>query len=397
VSFRGTGQAVSHRCGVGFALVSDTMAPTRGRRRRHWWYIRGTVKVMAFFFVLWFVILPLIPGFQKASHDLGHSNPLFIVAGLGLEAAALFCYSLLTQAALGATSPSPLRLFRIQLSTKAVSGLMPGGSAAGSALGYRLLTASGVPAVDAGFALATVGLGSAVMLNILLFVGLAVSIPIRGLNPAYGTAAIVGLALLGFAASVVIGLLRGQAGAERLVRGVARRLRFDPDRAVSVIRHVADRMRYLLQDRPLLARVALFAALNWLLDAAALWMFLRAFGGSLALDGLLVSFCLANVLAVIPITPGGLGIIEGVYIPAITGFGLTRSQASLGVLGYRLAQYWLPLLVGGLAYVSLRVGPFSIDRQDRLAKLRTVARDSISDTTDTIEWAEKYAPRTPGP
>ena len=78
--------------------------------------------------------------------------PVHLILGFALEALALFCYSLLTQAALGATSPSPWRLFRIQLSTRAVASLMPGGSAAGSALGYRLLTASGVPAADAGFA-----------------------------------------------------------------------------------------------------------------------------------------------------------------------------------------------------------------------------------------------------
>ena len=84
------------------------------------------------------------------------------------------------------------------------------------------------------------------------------------------------------------------------------------------------------------------------------------------------------------------------YIPAITGFGLTRSQASLGVLGYRLAQYWVPMLIGGLCYVSLRVGPWSMERRDRLARLRQVAHDSIMDTTDSIEWAEKYAQRRPG-
>lgn len=367
------------------------------KRRRHWWYIRGTLKVMAFAFVIWFLVLPLIPGFQKASHDLGNANPVFIVLGFTCEAAALFSYSLLTRAALPEPHPSILRLFRIQMSTRSVSSLMPGGSAAGSALGYRLLTASGVASVDAGFALATVGLGSAVVLNFLLFLALFVSIPLRGVNPLYGTAAAVGIALLMFAAGVVVGLLRGQAKAEGLVRAVARKLRLGPDRAVEVVRHVADRMRDLLLNKKMLGRVVFYATANWLLDAGALYMFVRAFGAHIPLDGLLVSFCLANVMAVIPITPGGLGIVEGVYIPILTIFGLTRSQATLSVLGYRLAQYWVPMLMGGLAYVSLRVGPFSIERRERLARLRTVAKESIADTTDSLEWAEEYAPRRPTP
>ena len=49
---------------------------------------------------------------------------------------------------------------------------------------------------DAGFALATVGLGSAVVLNLILWCGLIVSIPIRGVNPLYGAAALVGVIVM---------------------------------------------------------------------------------------------------------------------------------------------------------------------------------------------------------
>jgi putative heme transporter len=373
--------------------MSTVPATLRGTSRKRWWYVRGTLKVMAIAFVIWFIVLPIIPGVQQASHDLGNARVGFALAGLGLQLLALLSYTLLTKAALPAPALPTARLFRIQLSTRSLSSIMPGGSAVGSALGYRLLTLSGVRPADAGFALATVGLGSAVVLNVLFFIGLFISIPIRGVNPVYGTAAAVGVALLMFVAGVVVGLLKGQQRAEGLVRAVAVKLRWDPDRAVDVIRHVADRLRDLLRDRRLLAKVAGLALANWLLDAAALWMFFRAFGGSLAIDGLLVSFCLANVLAAVPITPGGLGIVEGVLIPTVTAFGLTRSQASLGVLGYRLVQYWLPILIGALSYLSLRVGPWSIERRDRLDDLRQVAHDSIRDTTDSIEWAEEYAPR----
>ena len=65
-----------------------------------------------------------------------------------------------------------MRVFRIQMSTKALSSIVPGGSAAGSALGYRLLTLSGVSGPDAGFALATAGLGSAVVLNLIFWIAL---------------------------------------------------------------------------------------------------------------------------------------------------------------------------------------------------------------------------------
>ena len=126
-------------------------------------------------------------------------------------------------------------------------------------------------------------------------------------------------------------------------------------------------------------------------------MFLRAFGGSLEIDALLVAFGLANIFAVIPITPGGLGIVEGVYIPTLVGFGLTRRAATLGVASYRLAQYWFPILLGGVLYASLRVGPWSIARRDRLDRLRDIAQRETAESERRMEFAmRQWERKKPG-
>ena len=143
---------------------------------------------------------------------------------------------------------------------------------------------SGVDGPDAGFALATAGLGSAVMLNLVLWFGLIVSIPVRGVNKFYGTAAIAGVIIMGFAAALVFGLMEGTGRAERTLRWIARKLGFSEDRAGAAVRQVGGRLEALAKDRQLLFRVALWAAMNWLLDAAALWVFLRAFGKGLDFD-----------------------------------------------------------------------------------------------------------------
>ena len=70
-----------------------------------------------------------------------------------------------------------------------------------------------------------------------------------------------------------------------------------------------------------------------------------------------MSYGLANVLGAIPITPGGLGIIEGVLTPSLVGFGVPRAAAVLGVLSWRLVNFWLPIPVGGLSYLSFRIWP----------------------------------------
>jgi uncharacterized protein (TIRG00374 family) len=353
------------------------------------------LKWLIFAIIIYFFVLPLIPGFGKAFSELSKVRPSLLVLGLGLELAALFAYSLLTHAALGDSrhSISIWRLFRIQLSTKSVSNVLPAGSAASSALGFKLLTSSGVPGPDAGFALATAGLGSAVVLNLILWVGLIASIPGHGVNAAYGSAALVGVILMLVATGLVVGLIDGQGRAERSIKWIATKLRMNPDNAADVLRQLGFRLQGLAREPGLKERVFVWALLNWLLDIAALWVFLLAFGANVDLRGLIVAFGLANIMAVVPITPGGLGIVEGIFIPTLVGFGLTRSIATVGVLSYRIAQYWMPLIVGAIVYLSLRVGPWAIDRHEKLKSFRRVAVDATEHPSNKYNWAEHYAPR----
>jgi uncharacterized protein (TIRG00374 family) len=279
------------------------------------------------------------------------------------------------------------------MSTRALSSIVPGGSAASSALGYRLMTLSGVSGPDAGFALATVGLGSAVVLNLILWFGLIVSIPIRGVNPLYGSAALAGVLVMGLAGALVFGLMEGQGRSERVIRWVARKMRVDEDKAAIVLHRVAERLEQLLSDRQLLGRVAFWAALNWLFDAAALWVFLRAFNVTMSIEALIISFGIANVLAAIPITPGGLGYVDTSYIGMLAGFGAPVRRATLGVASYRFAQFFFPILLGGVLYLSLRVGPWSIERRERLIRLRDLAEEETRRGESKIDFQLRFPTR----
>jgi hypothetical protein len=198
---------------------------------------------------------------------------------------------------------------------------------------------------------------------------------------------------MAFAAFLIFGLVEGQGRSEKIVRSIARRFRFDEHHAAEVLEHLGNRIEGLAKDRALLWKVIGWATLNWALDAFSLWVFIRAFGETVSLDALVVSFGLANVFSVIPITPGGLGLIEGIYIPTLVGFGLARDTATVGVLSYRVAQYWLPIVVGWLCYLSLRFGPFSIDRRHRLISLTDVAAKQAERGLSKVDWVEAYAPK----
>jgi len=360
--------------------------------RRSW---RGVKRALAFLviaLVVEYLVLPQIAGARKAASLLAHTNLALVGLGIVLEAASLVAFAQLTRSMLPG-KPAPLSLgttLRIDLASLAVNHVVPGGSAAGAGLGYRLLTLSGVDGSDAGFALATQSIGSAVVLNVLLWLGLVISIPLRGFSPLYGTAAAVGILLIGMFSGLVLLLTKGEQRAARIMQTIARKLPFmDEDAVHQLVHRLAARLRALGKDRSLLFKAVGWAAANWLLDAASLWVFLAAFGSRVGVDSLLVAYGLANVLAAIPITPGGIGVVEAVLTSTLVGFGVTRGVAILGVIGYRLVNFWLPIPVGGVAYLSLRVGKDASTREMAEA-LRKAADREMDAAEDPLRWAARH-------
>jgi putative heme transporter len=362
--------------------VTAEMIKTTGSKA-----LRRTAMVVMFFLIFNYLVLPQLGGARQAVDRLSQVNPFLLLAALGLELASLGAYAQLTRVTL---PPEPrlglLTILRIQLSTRAVTNLVPGGSAAGSTLGYRLLTQAGVDGASAGFALATVGLGSAVVLNLLLWVALLVSIPIDGFNPVYGSAAIAGMLVLAVFAGLVVLLMKGQGAAVRVVRGIARHLPFvNPDTAERFVLTLVGRLQALRADPVLIRRGITWATVNWLLDAAALWVFVRAFGFTLNPIDVIVAFCVANILAVIPLTPGGLGVVEATLISLLVGFSLDRGTAAIAVVTYRLAQFWLPIPLGAISYMSLRLGPGSIRRMRGSHPIRDLTEETV-DVANVRVW-----------
>lgn len=362
--------------------ITAEMVRVKGART-----LKRTPLIIGFFLVFNYLVLPQLGGAREAADQLSAVNPVLLLLALSLELAALVAYAQLTRVTL---PPEPhlgmSTVLRIQLSTKAVTNVVPGGSAAGATVGLRLFTRSGVDGAAAGFTLATVGLGSAVVLNLLLWLALLISVPVDGFNPVYGTAAIVGMLLMALFTGLVVLLMRGQSPAVKVVRSIADKLPLlEPDTAERFMLTLVARLRELIDDPVLIRRGILWAAVNWMLDAAALWVFIRAFGPALNPVNVLIAFCVANILAVIPLTPGGLGFVEATLIAILVGFGLGRSEAAIAVVTYRLAQFWLPIPLGAISYASLRVGPRSLHRMRRSHPLRDLAEDT-RDVADVRVW-----------
>jgi putative heme transporter len=317
-------------------------------------HIRLLISAVVVVFILEYVVVPQFASASRVLHHLSRISPVLIVFAVVAEAIAILAYSELTRTVFAPHAPRRIDILRVNLSTLAISHIFPGGTAPASALSYRLFSEMGVPASTNAFGLAFQGAGSAVILNVLFWLALVISIPLRGFNPYYGFAALVGVFLMLVFFGAIFMILSGNRNADSWLRGILARLpKMSPERAGVILERVTDRITMLTQNRRLLWNTLAWATANWLLDAASLWIFLAAFGFPISPVDLMVAYGLANILAVIPITPAGLGVIELFLIPTLVGFGVPHADALVAVLTYRFVNFWLPIPIGGVAYLSL--------------------------------------------
>ena len=89
-------------------------------------------------------------------------------------------------------------------------------------------------------------------------------------------------------------------------------------------------------------------------DFGCLLAALRATGAHPQPSLALLAYAAASIVALIPLTPGGLGIVEASLASLLVLAGVPSSSAFVATLGYRLFAYWLPVLAGGPAYLMFR-------------------------------------------
>jgi uncharacterized protein (TIRG00374 family) len=341
------GQPATH-----FAWLRRTHAPEP--RFRLGWVRRGAA-VLLFLAVLEYLVLPQIAGTRKALDTLLALQPGWLLLGVALEVASLVGFSLLTRSVLPDQRPSYSWILRSDITGLGVSHVVPAGAAAAGTLRYRLLREGGAPAEDVVVGLAVQGVGSMLALVAMLWVVLVASIPLIGIHIAYVITATIGAVFIALAVGLLIGVSRGHERTRTLAHRLIRPLPTKAQGRVERVLHEgAIQVAQLLADRRGLRSFALWATWNWVFDAASLWVFLAAYGWRADPIGLAVGYGLANVAAALPISPGGLGVIEGVLIPSLVGFGGPSAAVVLGVVSWRLFEFWAPIPAAGVCYLSLR-------------------------------------------
>jgi uncharacterized membrane protein YbhN (UPF0104 family) len=262
---------------------------------------------------------------------LRQPDPQWLLLAVLSQAGSLVAYALIVRDLLraGGLEARITPLLQATVGGIAMTASLPGGAVASTGYWYKRLRQEG-----AGRNLTALAMGGSMLAGVVslacLFVG--------------GVAAAGGQGPL---APLRIPILAGSAGA--LVLAVVLK-----GRLAGTIARLPRRLApglpdgYSLQRRSLLA-IGLFAFANWLLDCGCLFVALHAMHASVPLQSILLTYTLAQLVAALPLLPGGGGTVEASLLLGFAAFHHTTGSVLGGVLLYRLICCWGLAPVGWLA------------------------------------------------
>ena len=248
-------------------------------------------------------------------------------------------------------------------STTAVSNAVPAGGAVGIGLTYSMLSSWGFSKSRSTLSVVVSGIW-----NNFAKLGMPiVALALLALQGESGggrmLAALFGLAGLVGAIVVFALILRSEAYARRFGLAAGRRMSWlrrlvhkDPVEGweLAVVKF-RDRVIGLVRRRWVALTVA--TVVGHLSLFAVLLLTLRAMGVSddeVGWAQVLATFAFARLLTAIPLTPGGVGIIELALISGITAAGGADAPVVASVLIFRLLTYVVPIVFGAITYLYWR-------------------------------------------
>ena len=336
--------------------ATESPAPLGDDRRR---VSTRNVVILLVSLLCLYLLFPKLAEVFEAWDSLGKVDPLWIPAIAGAEFASFVCVWILQRLAL--RGGSWFVVVTTHLAGNAFNRVTPLGGATGTAFQARMLADAGIPLAKAASAmtvtsiLGSAALGALPLFTLPLLVLTGTEIPDKLLAAAWiGIAAFVALAGL---VALLLWTQKPLAYIGRSIDFVASRVRKRPRSGL------ADR---LITERNEIRRVLgsqwLYAVTTsigrWLFEYLALLFTLVAIGASPDPALTLLAITVAELLSLVPLTPGGLGFVEAGLVGTLVAAGVDGQSALLATLVFRFVSFWLPLPIGlGAAYVFRRRYP----------------------------------------
>ena len=317
------------------------------------------------------LLLPQLAGLQATGEAIARASWWLLPAVVLLEAASLAAYGrlLLTLLMRAGASVGEGFVQRTVLVGNAVGRALPASTGAAFALMLDGFRRRGLDPATTGTAMWAASLLSSATLGLLLPVGAVLGMLGGHLGGVGVSTVVVAIAVVAVTAFAPVALHDPDAFADRVGELVGRyvpallRRRLDPDALVAGLRRGAANLHDLARDRTVLKVAGAWAAANWLLDVVVVVVLAVTVGHGTPLSAILIAYVVAQFAAAVPLTPGGVGIVETAMIGVLVASGAPAAAATATVLGWRLISHWLPIPVGLALIPTLRRRPTSRRRR----------------------------------
>jgi hypothetical protein len=319
---------------------------TRPFLRRAWPFIRYAFGLGGAALVVW-VLSSHTDELSGITSVFGHMTWAWLLPALAFEAASYVSLALVQRRLLatgGLLAPLPT-LSVITLASQAIINSLPGGSAVATVYGFRWFRRLGASDSLAVWSLVATVVVGVISLALVATAGL-------GLAASYGASldlvpVLVGVLIVTLALGALFLYHRPQRAIASWLLRTSRRVtgrqlaRFE----AAIARFLSQVATFRLSTRDI-ATLMVFGIGNWVFDCACFACSFLAVGAGIPWKGLLLSYGAGQLAANLPITPGGLGVVEGSITIALVAFGGNRLSTVEAVLIYRLISFWAQLVVG---------------------------------------------------
>ncbi len=324
---------------------------------RRWWSVIRWVAGLGLLALTFEVLSSHTGELSGIGTVFGHLRWWWLMPALVAEAASELSFVAVQTRLLGAGGLHPrlAPLAGMTLASQALTNSVPGGPAVAAVYGFRWYRRLGADDTLATWALVGTTVFAALSLALLAAIGLVLA------TEQGATLDLIPAVLGVLVITATVGVLYVyERPLETMVRWGLRtshrlvgRPRGDHERHVVDILDRLSRVR--LQTRRAFEIVA-WGFLNWLFDCTCFGFAFMAVGSSVPWKGLLLAYGAGQLAANLPITPGGLGTVEGSITIALSYFGGGTSADIAAVLVYRLISFWLVLVIGWGSWGGLALG-----------------------------------------
>jgi uncharacterized protein (TIRG00374 family) len=304
-----------------------------------------------------YLVLPKLIAVLGAWPRLSTLNPVWFTACLAAELVSFTCNFALQRLALRTKDWFPV--VTAGLTGNAVTNSLPGGSAVGAAVQFRMLTTAGFDtdtAVGGLTAFSLLEVGGLLALPIFTLPAILAGVPVSPGLVHTALLGIVGFVLLAIFGVIILRTGRPLAALGRAAQSLYNRVTRGHRPPVTGLdkRLLAERdtIRAVLGKN--WRQAVLLIAVRLGFDYGCLLAALRATGAEPQPSLVLLAYSAVGVIGLLPLTPGGLGIVEASLSGLLILAGVRAGYAVLAILAYRIASYWLPLLAGLPAYLLFR-------------------------------------------